>query len=750
MTDHYPEPPATCLGLSLKSAKDGLATLSSSSGETLEIAFLKGAGWSLEMRYDKAWNGVLRQPFTGAQEELERVEITADEDEVRVTVTAGKDTLVLERGLGVLRFLHGKDLVLETMPGAFLGHAERVELDHSVVSRQQTDLGRHRWHPNEKYLTHMVRFQYPRPRGAMLGLPSQTGELNRNGYRFDLRNYENLIIPRRGHAYQSWPILMHPSEDGKRWTGVFHDNPSGTYVDTGDFYKDRVTFESVTGNGRVYVVHGETPGQLAARWSALLGGNPMPPLWAMGYQQSRWGYASSDEVRGVAKRLRDADMPCDAIYFDLDVMDGNRVFTKNPERYADLQTCLLELRGEGMRGMVIVDPGVKIDEGYPLYDELKASGGYLKNPDGSDLVAAAWPGKVLLPDFGDPAVRTWWAKRQRDYLAEYPFAGLWNDMNEPVNWDGRLQATNAAVTSRGPVEPELNLYGNHMAKASREGWELHAPHERPLIISRSGYPGVQRHAVTWYGDNNAWWEHLRSSIDMAIAYSLCGAAYTGPDVPGFHENPPDDLAVRFFQLGAFLPFFRGHSFIFADSKEPYAFQEPTRSKLREIIKLRYTLLSEWYAAFDRCVRDGTPVLEPVLDDAGNVVRDAFLLFGKLLVCPVTHRDERMRPVWLPDGGWYRYGETGDRLDGGRWLLEDVSDLRLPLFVREGSILVLQEPKRNAEDTLAGEPTYAVYPDAHGHAEGFLFRDDGTRTDDPDAERWRLTSADGKTVKRHAA
>ena len=169
-----------------------------------------------------------------------------------------------------------------------------MEIYHNVMSYEHADLSRHRWYPSDKFRTRMVRFQYPRPEGVVLGLPGHTGEANRNGYRFELRNYEQPSqSPSRKPLYQSWPILMHAAADGKGWVGVFVDNPSHSFVDVGDFYKDRVTFESVTGNARVYVVHGESPRAVAGRWQTLLGAPPMPPLWAFGYQQCRWGYEST-------------------------------------------------------------------------------------------------------------------------------------------------------------------------------------------------------------------------------------------------------------------------------------------------------------------------------------------------------------------------------------------------------------------------------------------------------------------------
>ncbi|NDC39823.1 MAG: hypothetical protein EBZ48_17615, partial [Proteobacteria bacterium] len=289
----------------------------------------------------------------------------------------------------------------------------------------------------------------------------------------------------------------------------------------------------------------------------------------------------------------------------------------------------------------------------------------------------------------------------------------------------------------GPIRNEWNLYGLRMAEASALGWKKYAPERRALVISRSGYPGVQRFAVNWQGDNQAWWEHLRLAIDQSISFSLCGAQYTGADLPGFTGNPSEDLAVRFFQLGAFLPLFRGHSIFFARDKEPYAFAPQSVVLIRAAIELRYSLLREWYSGFERACREGSPLLAPVLTEQGAPARDQFILFGKLLVAPVVERDAEQRLVYLPPGRWYPLGQVTAPLAGGRWITVPVTLESVPVFVREGSIVVRNSVGSHVAETLQLPERYEVYPDSQGAAEGYRYNDDLLRVPPTGVKRSKL-------------
>lgn len=715
----------------------GSAVFVDPAGIQLEVGAPVSGVWSMEIRYDLHF-GTPRQPFTGVQGTLSPLPLSVETTVDRARLTAGGSALELDLTSGAFLISGGGHRCFESSPLPFQAHSAPVEVFEGLMSLKVTDFSVRSPHitPGTTFASRMVRFSFPRPTGPVLGLPGQTGELNRNGYRFELYNTDEFLhTPARRPMYQSWPIVIYRGESS--WVGIFHDNPSRTFVDLGDFYPERVTFEAVTGNTRIYVVLGDSLEEVTHGLVRLLGPSVFPPAWAFGYQQCRWSYMSTAEIRAVAQGFRSRDIPCDALYFDIDYMNGFRVFTRDSRHFGDLAECLADLRNEEFRSVCIVDPGVKVDFGYSVYDRVMTEGAVLRTAEGAPLPVRVWAGRSVLPDFGDPATRSLWAELQAEWLAEYPFDGIWNDMNEPSNFDGQNAATAKAVTTRGSIGPEYNLYGSWMAEASAAGWHHHAPHHRSLVITRSGYPGVQRHAVIWHGDNQAWWEHLRLALETAVQYSLCGAIFTGADLPGFTGNPPDDLAVRFFQLGALLPFFRGHSMFFAKDKEPWAFAAPAQAHIIAAIRLRYSLLREWYSAFELAVRTGQPLLTPVLDEAGHVARDQFMIGGKLLVAPVVERDVSRRLVLFPPGIWYPLGDPHTPITGGSWQVIPVDLSSLPVFVRGGTILTRGEPRATVARTFAAPERFEVYPSADGAARGYWFNDDGISSSGSGAERWNL-------------
>lgn len=749
----YPEPSEILKDCSLRAESDFKVICTTILGAPLEIEFIDNFGWSLEVRYDQLGQSIKRQPLTGNQSKAKSCNLSLSLSNELATIKAGEHTLLVNTQNGELSCALNGKTYWKSIDCPFSIHKNPVQILEDIQSIEHTTWDEPTpWRMNPTYFeTHMARFHYPIPDGAILGLPGQAGEFNRKGQRYDLFNTDQpLHIPSRPQMYQAWPIIIHKDLAKTGWVGIFHDNPSRTFVDLGDFYPDRVLFESLTNNTRVYITYSNNLSGITQNFVRLLGTPVFPPAWAFGYQQCRYSYMTSDEVRSVAKKLRDNNIPCDAMYFDIDYMDGYRVFTKNKKTFGDLSSCIKDLNTEGFKSVCIIDPGVKIDPGYTSYEDLLKNDGVIKDKDGKPFEIICWPGKAVLPDFFSPRIRSVWAEMQDTWLKENKFDGLWNDMNEPSNFDGGREKTATAVSSQGNFRDLFNLYGYSMAQASAEGWALTNPNKRGVIITRSGYPGVQQHGVIWHGDNQAWWEHIRLAIDTSLSYSLCGAFYTGPDVPGFFGNPSEDLAIRFFQAGAFLPLFRGHSYKLNSSKEPYVYSQESARIIKESIRLRYSLLSEWYSNFERCVNSGTPPMQPVFEESGTPVRDEFILFDKFLVAPVTQRDEKAKAIWLPEGNWYRFGEAQNPLRGNQWITEKITLDRIPLFVKEGSIVTLNTPGKNTEETFKNPTRFEIYRDQNGAATGFLFEDDGISSLDAKAKRWSLRISKGESEVKKTA
>lgn len=713
----------------------------------VEIKKYTNIAWEIEVRYDKINSTFIRQPITGLQYSLPTSIITTSSTNKNTLFSSENEHIEID-DTGNITIASNETILIQTNTSPFYYHPQPVQLYENLMSLKVTDFSeRAPFAPKgELFDSHMVRFQYPLPEGEILGIPGQTGEFNRKGYRFELYNNDNYLhIPNRSSLYQSWPIIFHKGKEGK-WLAIFHDNPSRTFIDLGEFYDDKVTFESLIGNTRVYIIIGKTLEETSQKLTQLLGSNTLPPLWSFGYQQSRFSYLSTTEMKKVVSNMSDHSIPLDSIYCDIDSMDNYRVFTTNPASYSDLSKTIEEFKENHIQTISIVDPGVKIDKNFSTYNELKESNGYLKNQDGSDFIGIVWPGKSLFPDFTNEKTRLWWAQQQKKWLKSYKFAGVWNDMNEPSNFDGMMKTNSKAITSIGPIKNIYNLYGFYMSQASSEGWHLYNSQDRSFIITRSGYPGVQRYAIIWHGDNYAWWEHLKLAMHTAITYSLCGSFFTGADVPGFSGNAPDDLAIRFFQLGAWLPFFRGHSIYFAKDNEPYSFNKKTTAIIKDAIILRYSLLREWYSGFQQAINTKKSPYTPIFTDKQTLITDQFLLFNKFLVAPVVEREQSKKLIYLPEGEWYHLGDTSNKLTGKQWIIMDIELQTNPVFVKAGSIITRNIVGKTTFETINNKETQEVYVDANNTAEGYWFSDDGISNHDSKETQYKLIFKNGKIEK----
>ncbi|HEY8531406.1 MAG TPA: TIM-barrel domain-containing protein, partial [Limnochorda sp.] len=477
-------------------------------------------------------------------------------------------------------------------------------------------------------------------------------------------------------------------------------------------------------------------GQVLERYTRLTGRMPLPPRWTLGYQQSRWGYLSQEQVEEVARTMRERRIPCDAIYLDIDYMDGFRVFTWDPKRFPDPAGLCRSLRRDGFRVVTIVDPGVKKDPTNPLFQQGLKEGLYVETPAGRPFTGQVWPGEVHFPDFLQERARRWWGDAHR-VLLDAGVAGIWNDMNEPVIFDARdadrtFPETTVHRTDKGEARLHRevhNLYGLLMGKATFEGLKRLRPDERPFIVTRSGFAGIQRYAAVWTGDNSSWWEHLAMSIPMLLNLGMSGVAFAGADVGGFAEDTTPELLVRWTQLGAFIPFFRNHSAKDTRRQEPWAFGPEVEALCRRAIELRYQLLPYLYTLFWEAHEGGTPIMRPLVwhapdDPTAARIEDAFFLGADLLVAPVLHPGARERLVYLPQGEWVDFW-TGTCYQGRAHQVVGAPLDRIPLFVRAGAALPLGPAVQHTGERGWEALTLKIFPGlSPSRWSGVLYEDDG--------------------------
>ena len=527
--------------------------------------------------------------------------------------------------------------------------------------------------------------------------------------------------------------------------GLFFDNTSRSYFDMGKTDPSRVTFGAASGELNYYVFtggRGRTPKQALTDYTDLTGRAPMPPLWALGNQQSRWSYYPESRVREVARGFRESRTPADVIYLDIDYMDGFRVFTWNKERFPDPSKMISDLRAEGFRVVLIIDPGVKVDPNYYAYQQGQAGDHFVKNADGSELHATVWPGVCAFPDFTEPKAREWFGSLYKKNLDE-GVAGFWNDMNEPGVFLSEetpkpdiyhhpmktfpLNARHAGDGATGTHARYHNVYGMQMARTTFEGLKKLRPDARPFVLTRAGYAGVQRYSAVWTGDNVASWDHLRLSLTMLLNMGVSGVALIGSDVGGFSGNPSPELYTRWLQAAALTPFLRSHSESGSNPHEPYSFPKAYADINRASIELRYRLLPYLYTLFNEHTRTGAPVMRPLWfeypDDARTyLIEDEYLVGRDLLVAPVVTEAVTKRHVYFPAGDRWVDWWTGKTYEGGKDADVDAPLDRLPLFARAGSVIPTQPVVQHTGEMSSAPLMLAVVRGSDGASS--LYEDAG--------------------------
>ncbi len=561
-------------------------------------------------------------------------------------------------------------------------------------------------------------------------------------------------LDKRGHSYVMWntdPAGFDASTDplyqsvpffialrGGRAYGLFFDNTYRSSFDMGAESPDLYSFGAEGGELNYYFFSGPDPKRVIGRFTELVGRSPLPPRWSMGYIQSRYSYYPERTVRFIAENFRHRSIPCDGIFLDVDYMDGFRVFTWDKSRFPDPHRMLSDLRQQGFHVIAIVDPYVKVDPNYWVYQQGLAGGDFMKRSDGKPYVAKGWPGDSVFPDFASQKVRAWWGALFKGQL-EDGIAGILTDMNEPTVFlsdDHPLRPVTFDLdlvheTDQGPAPHAKihNVYGMLESAATREGMLNFRPNERPLVITRATYAGGQRYAAQWSGDNWGTWDHLRLSMPMLMSMGLSGLQFSGADIGGISPVPSPELYARWLQAGVFTPFCWTHSGG-PGNLEPWAFGNRLEEINRHSIELRYRLLPYLYNAFWEAAETGVPIMRPLLleypDDAQAVRQNDEFLFGNdILVAPVTKDDDIQREVYLPRGVWYDFW-TERRIAGPTTLTVDAPLTRIPLFVRGGAIVPSQQAVQYADEAPINPLTFKIYPE--GISSRGYYEDDGISFD----------------------
>ena len=587
------------------------------------------------------------------------------------------------------------------------------------------------------------------PDEALCGLGEQAGDLDLRGSTIRLYNRDPGGAWGRGQnpLYCSIPVTM--SRSGAATTLAFHDNPSDATMEIGaasDVGPVDVEVRFSSGMVRTYVAIG-SPRTLLERYTGLTGRHPMPPRWALGYHQSRWGYGSSDELAALLDRFATDAIPISVLHLDIDYMDAFKVFSVDEERF-DLPALSDAAAVHGARLVTIVDPAIRRDPGYDVYAEGIADGHFVTEEDGTVHEGTVWPGWAVFPDFTAERTRRWWASYY-PRLLDRGVAGLWHDMNEPtsITLAGDRSLPRSARhdnDGRGGDHREChNVYGMLMNEAGIDGLAKGLPGRRPFLVSRAGWAGMQRHAWNWTADVEATRAGLLQQVPTFLGLGLSGVGFTGSDIGGFSGVPSPEFFLRWLELGVLSPFCRVHSILGAPAREPWCWPEPAASQVAALIQLRYRLLPYVYTASRQAAVAGTPLLRPTWFDAPGESHDDAdqMLLGDDLLCVITSQSEDVeRRIELPTGDWWRWemlpaisGGSTDDAALARGTVTLTARLGQPLvFARAGSIVPLDDGWRHgtrpAEGLRADHATALlalhVFVDSSGAATGQLFDDQG--------------------------
>jgi alpha-glucosidase len=595
------------------------------------------------------------------------------------------------------------------------------------------------------------------------GLGDKPGPLDRRNEAFanwntDAYGWQESTDP----IYKSIPFFL-TFRNGAS-AGVFLDNTWRTSFDFNKEYRDGYSFGAEAGPLDFYVLYGPSPKEVIQSWAWLVGTTPLPPLWSLGYQQSRYSYYPESEVRRIASKLRSERIPADVIWLDIDYQLKDRPFTVDPERFPHFDQMIKDLKAEHLHTVVITDLHIadQPNIGYKPYDEGAAGDHFVKNPDGSTYVGVVWPGKAVFPDFTQKSSRDWWGTLFADFYAK-GIAGFWNDMNEPAIFnvasktmpdDLQHRIEEPGFKTRIATHLEIhNIFGMQNSRGTFEGLLKLQPDTRPFVMTRASYAGGHRYAATWTGDNSSTWNHVRQTTPQLINLGLSGFALAGADVGGFVASPQPELLTRWLEVGAFQPIDRDHTSAGTHPQEPWEDGTPHEVDLRRhYIEERYHLLPYIYTAAEEMSRTGLPLMRPLFLEFPTATADQygtpldlgpgnnlFLLGPDLLVAQSPYPDELDDySITLPSTGWYDYW-TGALVHGSaqKQAVENaaVSDQvirlhntveALPVFARAGSIIPEQPLVQNTEEKPQGPLTLRIYPPTESGqpCTGSLYLDDG--------------------------
>lgn len=584
-----------------------------------------------------------------------------------------------------------------------------------------------------------------KPQRHYYGLGERTGFLNKKGRVWQNWNTDiSKHVPSTDPLYQAHPFLLANNQGS--FCALYLDETWKTTYDLAFSQPQKSFITTVGPTFDLYLIPGPNPQQILHKYSELVGRSPMPPLWALGFHQCRWSYPDEKCIMAVAKEYRKRQVPLEAMWLDIDYMDGYKVFTFSPHRFPNPKKMTDNLQEMNIRTVVIVDPGVKKEPGYEVYESGHKQGFYIKNRRDEEFVGEVWPAPAVWPDFTQENVRKWWGEWLKVYN-EVGIAGIWNDMNEPAAFKlpGKTLPVGTKQGERWHAEVH-NIYGSMMGKATFDGLQKNNKDKRPFILTRSGFAGIQKYAFVWTGDNASFWEHLEMSIPMILNMGMSGIPFVGADIGGFSGNCDGEMLSRWTWLGAFYPFMRNHSGKNSRRQEPWCFGEQYLHVVREAVNFRYRLLPYLYTLANEAHTSGLPIMRPLFfeypdDDQTYTINDQFLCGKGLLVAPVVRPQQSHRLVYFPRGKWQNIF-NGEIYEGPLHTAVQTPLENIPIFQNVSTAIPFTTVEQHTTDALWPQLTWRIALSEETHGQVYCDMGDG----DVSGTKKSLTASyDGKKL-----
>ncbi len=530
------------------------------------------------------------------------------------------------------------------------------------------------------------------------GLGDKAAFLNRRGYEYVSKNSDEPTQHNETYRslYKSVNYILVNHED--IWYGVFYPSSYECFFDLGKRASDRIVIGSEKGEYDYFVFLGKNPGEITAAYYSLIGPSLFTTMKFLGYHQSRWSY-TDEEAKELVRRHTEDGLPLDFIHFDIDYMEGYRVYTVDEKYVPDFAETCEEFKKQGVGVITIIDPAVKKDLGYKIYDDVKKMGGFA-TLKGEEYVNEVWPGDAVYPDFFKKEVREYFTKTAKDFMKKYNVTGIWGDMNEPASF-------------RGPLPPDVefegddrmiyhdeahNLYAEYMSRCLSDAFK--EENKRPTLITRAAFATTGRYTTSWNGDNQSLWDHLRASLPQVMTMNLCGFFMNGVDVGGFGNDTTKELLLRWLEADLFMPYLRNHSAVNTLHQEPYSFGEETYEIYKKFLKLRYEFIPYLYTLQWEAYKNGTPMFAPLFwyypeDEETLEINDEVMIGDRVLHAPIVMQGERRRAVYFPEGRWIDYF-SGKAYEGKNSYIIEMPLDSTGIFVKEGAVIPLLKGKTSID------------------------------------------------------